>query len=145
MTVGIVILSLDHIWPMIPKHISFSLYKYFESINNLPQNGKNLSFFHLSSLKNGKLPPQLHSCQLSVQYYSLPHSDTFHQENSRHTIQASSANIYCQFWTPLLVSLYNISSLRTHLQLAGWHLKVPIDSIVYFHLIFISSLSTEPI
>ena len=39
---------------MIPKHISFSLYKYFESIKNRPQNGQILSFFHFSSLKNGK-------------------------------------------------------------------------------------------
>ena len=40
---------------MILKHISFSLYKYFESIKNLPQNGQILSFFHFSSLKNGKI------------------------------------------------------------------------------------------
>ena len=37
---------------MIPKHISFSFYKYFESIKNLRQNGQILSFFHFSSLEN---------------------------------------------------------------------------------------------
>ena len=54
MIVGIVIHVLDHIWTMIPKHISFSLYKYFESIKKLRQNGQILSFFHFSSIKNGK-------------------------------------------------------------------------------------------
>ena len=55
MIVGIVIHILDHIWTMIPKHISFSLYKYFESIKNVTQNGRILSFFHFSSLKNGDM------------------------------------------------------------------------------------------
>ena len=50
MIVGIVIHILDHIWTMIPKHIYSSLYKYFESIKTLRQNGQILSFFHLSSL-----------------------------------------------------------------------------------------------
>ena len=36
---------------MIPKPISFSLYKYFESIKNVRQNVQILSFFHFSSLK----------------------------------------------------------------------------------------------
>ena len=54
MIVGIVMLSLDHIWPMIPKHIHFSVYKYFESIKNVRQNVQILSFFQFSSLKNGK-------------------------------------------------------------------------------------------
>ena len=49
---------------MIPKHISFSLYKYFESIKNLRQNGQILSFFHFSSLKNGKSMTFLnHDCE----------------------------------------------------------------------------------
>ena len=51
MIVGIVIHILDHIWTMIPKHISFSLYKYFGSIKNLAQNGQIPSFFYFSSLK----------------------------------------------------------------------------------------------
>ena len=54
MKVVIVIRIPEHSWPMIPKNISFSLYKYFESIKNLSQNGQILSVFHFSSLKNGK-------------------------------------------------------------------------------------------
>ena len=51
MIVGLVKLILDHIWPMIPKHIFFSLYNYFESIQNLIQNGQILLFFIFLPLK----------------------------------------------------------------------------------------------
>ena len=51
MIVGIVIHILDDIWAMIPKHIFFSLYKYFESIKNLIQNGQILLFFIFLPLK----------------------------------------------------------------------------------------------
>ena len=51
---------------MIPKHVSFSLYKYVESIKNLPQNGQIISFFQFYSLKNGEKYDVINSNSIRV-------------------------------------------------------------------------------
>ena len=84
---------------MIPKHIYFSLYKYFGSIKNLPQNGQILSFFHFSSLKNGKIMTFLNKDCESTEIFKivLNRVNIENEEFLKTNTNKSSAQFYFKF------------------------------------------------